>query len=288
MPEAAATPPASDKDGEASRAVVGGRHLPVAIAVGLTLAALFLGSLFWHPLAFVVVIAGLAVTGLVETGRMLVRVGLRLDVPVVVAATLVMLFGAYAAGTTGLLGGVVVLVVGGLVARLADPRRTEVTRTLGLTMLFGLWVGLLASFAVLLVDRPHGPVVVLAVIGGAILSDIGGYAFGVTLGRHKLAPVLSPNKTWEGLVGALLLPTVLAALLLPMIDGPFTATSAAVVAGVSSLAAMIGDLAESMLKRDLGVKDLGSVLPGHGGILDRVDGILLALPVGTLAVELLL
>ena len=284
MPDAV---PPSTRDAE-SRAVVGGRHLPIAIAVGLLLAGLFLGSLFWHPLALAVVVAGLASTGLIETGRMLAGVGRRLDVPVVVLATLVMLFGTYLLGVTGLLAGVVVLVLGGLLSQLADVRRSQVAETLGLTMLFGLWVGVLASFAVLLVDRPHGPIIGVAVIGGAILSDIGGYAAGVTLGRHKLAPVLSPNKTWEGLAGALLLPTVLAAVVLPQVAGPFDPLSAAVVAGAASLAAMIGDLAESMLKRDLGVKDLGSVLPGHGGVLDRVDGILFALPVGTLAVELLL
>lgn len=275
-------------DGGSSRAVVGGRNLPVAIAVGLLLAGAFLGSLAWHPLAFTTVVAALAVVAMVEIGRVLADTGRRVDVPVLVGAVLAMLYGAYLAGSAGLLAGVVALLLGTVLRALADPRRARVAERLGLTVLFGLWVGLLAAFAPLLVDRPSGTVIVLAVVGGAILSDIGGYAFGVTLGRHKLAPVLSPNKTWEGLAGAVALPVVLAALVLPQIDEVFTPISAALLAGLASLAAMAGDLAESMLKRDLEVKDLGDVLPGHGGILDRVDGILFALPVGTLAAELLL
>ncbi len=271
-----------------TRAVVGGRNLPVAIAVGLLLAGAFLGSLAWHPLAFTTVVAVLAVVAVIEIGRVLDGIGRRVDVPVLVGAALAMLYGAYFGGSAGLLAGVVALLLVAVLRVLGDPRREQVADRLGLTVLFGLWVGLLAAFAPLLVDRPSGPVVVLAVVGGAILADIGGYAFGVTLGRHKLAPVLSPNKTWEGLAGAIVLPVVLAALVLPRIDGVFTPMNAALLAGLASLAAMAGDLAESMLKRDLEVKDLGDVLPGHGGILDRVDGILFALPVGTMAAELLL
>lgn len=276
------------RDGAAaSRAVVGGRHLPVAIAVGLVLAGAFLGTLFWHPLAFVTLIAGLTVVAYVESGRVLAGVGIRIGVPVLIVATLVMLYGTYQARFAGLALGVVVLFLGTVGWQLADGQRRDVAQSMATTVLFGLWVGALASFAALLVVRSDGAVLVLAVVGAAILSDIGGYVFGVTLGRHKLAPVLSPNKTWEGFAGALVIPVVLAALALPVLDDRFTPLVAGVVAGTASLAAMVGDLAESMLKRDLGVKDLGAVLPGHGGVLDRVDGILFALPVGALALELL-
>lgn len=282
------TQPDDDGPAASSRAVVGGRHLPVAIGVGLALAAVFIATLFWHPFAFATLVAMLTVVGYLEVGRVLRRVGERVEVPVLIVATLIMLYGGLLVGPAGIVVGVVVLMLGGFAWQLGDPNRRDVARTLGTTMLFGLWVGVLASFAALLVDRPNGPIVVMAVVGAAILSDIGGYALGVTLGRHKLAPVLSPNKTWEGLIGALLLPTVLAATVLPRLDDTFTPLTAALIAALASFAAMIGDLAESMLKRDLGVKDLGDVLPGHGGVLDRVDGILFALPVGYLAVELLL
>jgi phosphatidate cytidylyltransferase len=278
--------PVSDEDG-ASRAVVGGRHLPLAIAVGLVLAGLFLGSLFWHPAAFTALVAVLTMAAYVESGRVLRTVGVRLDVPVLIVATLVMLFGAYQARHAGQAVGVAVLLFGGMVWLLADAGRREVVRTLATTLLFGLWVGFLASYAVLLVNRPTGgAVVVLAVAGAAIFTDIGGYAFGVSLGRHKVAPTISPNKSWEGLIGGLATATLLGAAVLPLFGDTFTAASAAIVVLVCGVASFLGDLIESMVKRDLGVKDLGSLLPGHGGILDRVDGILLALPVGYYAVEL--
>jgi phosphatidate cytidylyltransferase len=191
-----------------------------------------------------------------------------------------MLVGAYLAGHTGQVLGVALLLAGAVLARLFDGQRTDVVRTLSTTLLFGLWIGFLASFAVLLVDRPDGIVVVLAVVASAIVTDVGGYAFGVTIGRHRIAPSISPNKTWEGFLGGVGLSVVIAALLLPQFGDTFTWQTAALIAAVCGVASFVGDLTESMVKRDLGLKDLGDVLPGHGGVLDRVDGILFALPVG--------
>ena len=282
-------PTNGDDAGEARRRVVGGRDLVVAIAVGLVLAALFLGSLFWHPVAFMVVVALITTAAYVEAGRVLAGIGLRIEVPVLVVATLVMLFGAYQARYAGQGIGVAVLLVGCVVWLLADPARRDVLRTLATTTFFGLWVGFLASFAVLLVNRPStGSFAVLAVVGAAALTDIGGYAFGVPFGRHKVAPSISPSKSWEGLAGGLVVAVAGGAFVLPLLSSAFTPLIGAVVAGVSGLASFTGDLLESMVKRDLEVKDLGSILPGHGGVLDRVDGVLFALPFGYYAVELLM
>jgi phosphatidate cytidylyltransferase len=268
--------------------MVGGRNLPLAIVVGVVLASLFLGALLWHPVALTAVIAALTVVAYVETGKVLRAVGVRIDVPVLVVSTFVMLFGAYQARHAGQAVGVVVLLFGGIAWLLTDSSRRDVVRTLAITLMFGLWVGFLASYGVLLVHRPTGGVVaILAVAGAAIFTDIGGYAFGVSLGRHKIAPSISPNKSWEGLIGGLLLATGVGALVLPLLGDTFTPLTAAAVVLVCGIASFLGDLTESMIKRDLGVKDLGTVLPGHGGVLDRVDGILLALPVGFYAVELL-
>jgi phosphatidate cytidylyltransferase len=268
--------------------MVGGRNLPAAIAVGVVLASVFLGTLLWHPAAFTALVAVLTMMAYVESSRVLRTVDVRIDVPVLVVSTLVMLFGAYQARHAGQAIGLVVLLFGGIAWLLTDTARRDVVRTLATTLLFGLWVGFLASFAVLLVNRPSGgAVAVLAVAGAAVLTDIGGYAFGVTMGRHKVAPSISPKKSWEGLLGGLATATVVGAVVLPLLGDLFTPVSAALVVLVCGITSFVGDLTESMLKRDLGVKDLGSILPGHGGILDRVDGILLALPVGFFAVELL-
>ncbi|MEX2504170.1 MAG: phosphatidate cytidylyltransferase [Egicoccus sp.] len=288
MSDAADPTPDDGPPPAGGRRMVGGRNLPMAIAVGVVLAAVFVGSLLWHPVAFAAVVAALTCVAYVESGRVLATVGLRLEVAVAILATLVMLFGAYEARHAGQAVGVGVLIIGGILSQLSDSQRTDVVRTLAITMLFGLWVGFLASFGVLLVNRPSGGVLaVFAVIFAAVVTDVGGYAFGVTFGRHKVAPSVSPNKTWEGLIGGLALAVVVLALLLPMFGDTFTWTTAAVIALACGLASFIGDLTESMFKRDLGVKDLGDVLPGHGGVLDRVDGILLALPVGYFVVELL-
>jgi phosphatidate cytidylyltransferase len=273
-------------DADHVKVVVGGRNLLVAIAVGLGLAGVFLGSLFWDPLAFAVVVAVVATLAILESARVLRGVGERPIVPVLVLASLLMIGGSYYVGNRGQVVGVAVLLLGSFVWPMADEHRHDVVRQIGTTTFLGLWIGLLASYAVLLVDRPGGPVVVLAVIGAAVLTDIGGYAFGVTLGRHKVAPSVSPNKSWEGLIGGIAVAVALAAGVLPLLGDTFTPASAALLAGVCGAASFIGDLAESMVKRDLGIKDLGSLLPGHGGILDRVDGILLALPVGYLVMEL--
>jgi phosphatidate cytidylyltransferase len=267
----------------------GGRHLPTAIAVGLLLAALFLGSLFTDTRAFVGVIALLSVIGIIETGQTFREVGRPLAVPVLLVAIPVMLAGAYRAGTAGMVVGIVVLVAGAVAWELAAHERRDVMSTLGNTLLLGLWVGFLASFAVLLVTRPvDGQVAILAVCGGAIFGDIGGFVFGSWLGRRPVAPTVSPNKTWEGLVGSIVTAAVVGAIALPQLGTLFQSPLVgAAVAAVAALGGFLGDLTESMLKRDLGVKDLGRVLPGHGGVLDRVDGILVALPLGYYLLALL-
>lgn len=284
-----ATPPDPAGSGApSSRRLVGGRDLPVAIVVGLALAGLFLGSIFWHPLAFTVVVAVFVTAAAIESAAELRRIGVPTAVPAMLLGGLVTVFGAYRSQHAGQAAGVLVLFLGAILWLLADPDRRDVVTTLGMTLLLGIWTGFLASFGVLLVNRPEdGPVAVLAVIGAAIFGDIGGYAAGVRFGRTRIAPSISPNKTWEGLVGGLVLSSVLAALVLPATGDLFTPTTAVVVAVVCVLAGFVGDLAESMVKRDLGIKDLGSLLPGHGGILDRVDGILLAMPVGFFAIAVL-
>lgn len=272
-----------------SRRHVGGRNLPVAIAVGVVLAGIFLGSLFWHPVAFSLLIGVLVALACVEASRVLRPVGVQLEVPVLLVSSAVMLVGAYQARHAGQAVGVAVLFLGAVLWQLSDPHRRDVVRTLAATVMFGLWTGYLASYGVLLITRPEAAIVaVIGVVGAAIFSDIGGYAFGVTFGRRPIAPSVSPNKTWEGFLGGLLVATVLAMIVLPLMSDRFSVVGSAVLALACGSAAFIGDLVESMIKRDLGVKDLGDLLPGHGGVLDRVDGILLALPVGFYAVELLL
>ena len=277
--------PDDTPDATVEESTPSGRDLPVAIGVGLALGGIFLGSIFWHPLAFTVVIALFVVVALVETAAELRRVGMHTSVPAMVLGGLVMVFGAYRAQHAGQVAGVLVLFLGTVVWLLADPDRRDVVGNLTTTVLLGTWTGLMGSFGVLLITRPEeGTVAVLAVIGGAIFGDIGGYAVGTLVGRTKIAPTVSPNKSLQGLLGGLVLSGGLGALVLPAAGDLFTPATGALVAALSVLAGFLGDLTESMVKRDVGVKDFGSLLPGHGGILDRVDGILLAMPIGFFAI----
>jgi phosphatidate cytidylyltransferase len=263
----------------------------VAIGVGVVLATVMLGALFHSAEAFTLVIAALAGVGAYETGRTFREAGRPFAVPVVIVAVAASLFGTYRAGAAGQTVGVLVLFAGAVAWELADHDRERVLGALGVTMFVGLWTGYLGSFGVLLATRPGAaPVITLAVLGGAIFGDIGGYLFGSLFGRHRIAPSVSPNKTWEGLLGGLALAAAGAWFVLPLLGSVWVEHRAegVVVAVLSALAGFFGDLVESMVKRDLGVKDLGRILPGHGGILDRVDGILIALPVGYYAVVLLL
>lgn len=199
--------------------------------------------------------------------------------PVVVGAGLIMLYGAYGSGEAAQAIGVLVLVLGAMVWTLLDGRRRNVTASLGATCLIGLWVPFLTSFVGLLLRRPDGRLLVMAVIALTVSNDIGAYAFGNRWGRHRLAPNVSPGKTWEGLVGGLVTVLVLAGLITARMVSGLDVTGALVLGAGIVAAATLGDLTESLVKRDLGVKDLGRVLPGHGGVMDRVDGMVFALPV---------
>lgn len=166
--------------------------------------------------------------------------------------------------------------------RPGDRRHRPVTN-LGATLLVVVWVGLLGAFAGLLLAPatfPHGHGVAF-LAGTALLTvaaDVGAYAVGAKLGRHPLAPRVSPHKSWEGFVGGSVLVLVVAALVVARIH-PFTLSHALLLGAVVVVLAPLGDLAESLVKRDLGVKDMGSLLPAHGGVLDRVDAMLFVLPV---------
>ena len=267
----------------------GGRNLPIAIIVGILLAVLMVWSLLVDPLAFTAVVILLTMFAVWETGTTLATTERTVARPVLLVTALVLGAATYMLGPQGQTLGLLVLVLGAFGWELAATPREDSVGKLSVTIFLGCWIVFLASFAILLVTRDtHGVAAVLAVAGGAIVGDIGAYAVGRLVGRTRIAPSISPNKTWEGLAGGIVTAAVAAWFVLPRVDPELFAEplDAAVIAAVAALAGFFGDLAESMVKRDLGLKDLGRMLPGHGGVLDRVDALLLALPVGYYAVEL--
>jgi phosphatidate cytidylyltransferase len=159
------------------------------------------------------------------------------------------------------------------------PFRRSTTVNVGATILGTVYVPFLASFALLLLGLPGdiGRNAFLVVVGLTVLYDVAAYAVGTLWGNRPLAPTVSPNKSWEGVIGGTLVILIVGLAIVPAID-PFESSTAVGLALVIALVAPIGDLVESALKRDLGVKDMGTILPGHGGVLDRIDAILFAAP----------
>ncbi len=256
-----------------------GRNMTAATSVGLALLALAVGAAYFHPLAFAGLLYAFAIGAVVEWKRALERHGRRIPLVPLVAATMGLGVATYYAKPEGL---VVALLVGcaGVVAwRIGDERAENTLADSLAGVLTLLWIPFLASFLFLLELADDGwmrvVVIVLAVVG----NDTGALLAGVTLGKHKLLPRVSPAKTWEGAIGGVLLGTIAASVAAQFFfDGKWYIGTAVGLA--SAIAAVIGDLAESALKRDIQIKDMSSVLPGHGGILDRIDSLLFASPVG--------
>jgi len=194
-----------------------------------------------------------------------------------IAAGAVMLVGAYNRGPTALSFVLTMTVIASFLWYLADPDRDRVAENLAVTLLGVVYVPFFAAHVVLMTGLHHGPAITICYIGLVALSDVGAYATGVFFGKHPMAPTVSPKKSWEGAAGATTLLFLLALFVGPHIT-PFRLGSALLVTLVVAIVAPLGDLAESLIKRDLGVKDMGSILPGHGGVLDRIDSLLLVAP----------
>ncbi len=248
-----------------------GRNLPVAIAVGLGLFATVIASLFIDTRFFAILAAFGMTLAARELGRTLV-VGLseRMSILLQILSPAIIV-GAAIGGPVGLLGTFVASSLLVLAVRLLDGQEAyvhHVTRSI-----YALaYAPLLAGFAVLLSTQENGAWKVLAFILLTAGTDLGGYAAGAIFGKHPMAPNISPNKSWEGFAGALILQLIVGvALWVYVFEQPWW--QGAIVGFVMMLTATIGDLVESMIKRDVGIKDMGGLLPGHGGVMDRLDSL---------------
>jgi phosphatidate cytidylyltransferase len=254
-----------------------GRNLPVAVGVGAALGALVIASLFIRKEAFVVLATVAIVVAVWElTEALAVRHIVVPLVPVAVGAV-GMLVAAFAAGGQALAVCFALTCLGVLVWRVAEGADGAVRDVAG-GLLVAAYVPLLAGFTMLLLSPDDGPwrevTFVLVVVG----SDTGGYVAGVLFGKHLMAPMVSPKKSWEGFAGSVVACVLIGVITVVLfLDGSWWAGAVTGLAAVA--AATVGDLGESLIKRDLGIKDMGSLLPGHGGALDRIDSLLFAAPV---------
>jgi phosphatidate cytidylyltransferase len=258
-----------------------GRNLPVAVGVGVILGGLALLTLLTVKATFLIYMGAVLAVGLHELTAALKTKDITVPVIPVALGGAAMLTAAYWAAGGAVLAAFALTVLAILIVRMfggTDRYVRDVTAGVFATA----YLPLLGATVAAMLAPPDGGKRVLIFIILTICSDIGGYFAGITLtpftGGHKMAPVISPKKTWEGLGGSVLLSVVAGGILLPaLLHGHWWQ---GVITGIAAVAAAVfGDLAESMIKRDLDIKDMGTLLPGHGGILDRIDSLLACAPV---------
>jgi phosphatidate cytidylyltransferase len=268
-----------------------GRNLPAALAVGLTLGISLVFILVFVPKVFIGVLAAAIAVGTWEISKRLREADILVPrIPLLIGGQAIIWL-AWPYGTTGVIGAFGATALVAMVWRLfgrglsATPRNFLRDTAIGLFVLS--WVPLLGSFATLLVLQDRGNFRVLAFMIGVVCSDVGGYAAGVTFGRHPMVPRISPKKSWEGMAGSLVFSAIGGLLTVTLLLHGNPAIG--VVFGIALVfCATAGDLIESQIKRELGIKDMGSLLPGHGGLMDRLDSMLPSAFVAWLVFTLLL
>ncbi|MFI2435004.1 phosphatidate cytidylyltransferase [Streptomyces sp. NPDC018693] len=256
-----------------------GRDLGAAIGVGVGLGAVIVASLFFVKAVFVGVIAVAVVVGLWElTSRLQERKEIRAPLVPLAVGGAAMVVAGYARGAEGAWIAMALTALAVLVWRMTEPPEGYLKDvTAGVFAAF--YVPFLATFVALMLAADDGPWRVLTFLLLTVVSDTGAYAVGWRFGKHKLAPRISPGKTREGLLGAVSFAMVVGALCMQFLIDDGTWWQGLLLGLAVAVSATLGDLGESMIKRDLGIKDMGTLLPGHGGIMDRLDSLLPTAPV---------
>jgi len=263
-----------------------GRNVPVSIAVGLGLGAVIVGSLYWEKVLFIFVVLAAVLVAVDELVRVFHTGGAKLFRIPLFAGTTAMVVAAYFGGPLALVVALAFTVLATIFWRMPSGSIGFV-RDVTTGVFLVAYVPMLASFAILLVQpEEDGAQRVGTFFLVVVASDVGGYVVGVLFGKHPMAPTISPKKSWEGFAGSTLA-CIGAGIgsVVWLLDGHWWV--GAIVGAVAVLTATVGDLAESMIKRDLGIKDMSNLLPGHGGLMDRLDSLLATAPAVWLLLHLL-
>jgi phosphatidate cytidylyltransferase len=270
------------------------RDVPAAFLTGLVLAALAIGSLAVSKTAFAVVAAILVLVAQGELYAVMHRRHLHPATAVGLITGGLVLAAGYAKGEAAMLAMLGLGTIAVYLWYMAAPAsaRRDVTTSVALTMFPVVYVALLAGYALTtlaLPTPPDGRALLLAVLGLTFVYDTAAFVVGYFWGSRPLAPTVSPKKSWEGAIGATLVVIAVSvgivASAVPALEPVGRSVGLGIVVAVF---APLGDLAESLLKRDLGVKDMGSILPGHGGVLDRIDSVLFVAPAALVFFRLVL
>ncbi|MGO8960541.1 MAG: phosphatidate cytidylyltransferase [Streptosporangiaceae bacterium] len=254
-----------------------GRNLPAAVGVGLILGGLALLTLFTVKATFLLYVGLIVGAALWELNHALSTRDIHLPLIPVAVGGVAMVTLAYWTATKWSVGALGVSAIGVLAFRLRGTASGYVRDvTAGFFAL--LYLPLMAAFVALMLAEPDGARRALIFLVLTVCSDTGAYLAGILIGKHPMAPSISPKKTWEGLSGSIVACLAAGAIMVPeLLHGHVWQGLLLGLAGVG--AATLGDLSESMIKRDLQIKDMGHLLPGHGGILDRIDSLLVMAPV---------
>ena len=267
-----------------------GRNLPAAIAVGVLLGAMAIGILLFAPRWWLPVLAVAMPIATHEVVRRLREAGYALPLIPLLIGGQAMIWLTWPYGPAGLAGAyagtIVVCMVWRLVGQGLREQPVNYLRDISATVLLATWVPFFASFTALLIFQDHGGIRTFTVIVTVVFADIGGYVAGVLFGKHLMVPAISPKKSWEGLGGSLLFGITASVLTVAfLLDKP--AWVGVPLGLMLVITGVLGDLVESQVKRDLGIKDMGTLLPGHGGIMDRIDAMLPSAVAGWIVLTLL-
>jgi phosphatidate cytidylyltransferase len=254
-----------------------GRDLPAAVAVGAFLGFGVIAILVFAPLWWVPVVATAIAVASYEVVRRLRTEGYAIPLVPLILGGQAMIWLTWPYGSAGALGGfggtVVVCMIWRLLSGGLKNAPENYLRDVTATVFLAAWIPLFGAFGTLLVYPEDGRWRVLCLMLGVVFSDIGGYAAGVLFGKHPMVPAISPKKSWEGFAGSLICGTAASVLAVTFLldKPPWVGIPLGLMLVITGT---LGDLIESQVKRDLGIKDMGTLLPGHGGIMDRLDSVL--------------
>jgi phosphatidate cytidylyltransferase len=258
-----------------------GRNLPAAIGVGITFGVVIVSALLTVRHLFIMLVAiAVAVATWELAGALRRSAGIRIGLLPVLAGGQAIVWLSWPFGLGGMAVAFMLTVLAGVAWRFREGAPGFV-RDVTASVFVTTYVPLCAGFGAMLVIPPDGAWRTLTFLITVVCSDTGGYAAGVRLGRHPLAPTISPAKSWEGFVGSILLAMLGGTVMIVFTLGGYWWHG--VLFGLAmALTATAGDLTESLIKRDLGIKDMGRMLPGHGGLMDRMDSLLPSSVIGWL------
>ncbi|MGW6978772.1 phosphatidate cytidylyltransferase [Streptomyces sp. NPDC054932] len=256
-----------------------GRDLRAAIGVGVGLGAVIFASLLIVKAVFVGVIVVAVVVGLWElTSRLQEQKGIKAPLVPLAVGGAAMVIAGYVRGAEGAWVAMALTVLAVLVWRMTEPPE-DYLKDVTAGAFAAFYVPFLATFVAMLLTADDGPQRVITFLLLTVVSDTGAYAVGWRFGKNKLAPRISPGKTREGLFGAVAFAMAAGALCMEFLIDGGSWWQGLLLGLAVAVSATLGDLGESMIKRDLGIKDMGTLLPGHGGIMDRLDSLLPTAPV---------